>query len=211
MNKQSINEQAETPGATDYQYSWCEENTWRRLKSGFRPSGAVEAFAVMLARPGAVIGTTKGMWHFFGKNGFSGWDFHVVCVFHMEDGSYSIRDADAAIPETQPLNDWMMAQWPPDKQHIFAQPNLYPHFRVIPAEVYIDPDLGLRSDRSHMLMDGSTDQYQKPAPPWPAPIRDDEESNLRALLDMDNTEVPGMVYSFDEFADFTGVGRGYRG
>lgn len=188
-----------------YQRFWCEENVYYQLEEEFNPPDAVAAFAVILARPGVVIGDVSTHFGLADKDGeLTGWDFHVVAVYQMKDGAWTVRDLDAKIPDLQTVHEWIAAQWPTEIRTILDQHFLYPCFRIMPASTYRDEKIGLRSDRSHMMDgEGKLVDYAQ-LPPWPPIFKEEDTNNLRAFIDMTNAQVPGKVLTFGQFEEHYG-------
>lgn len=150
-----------------YQACYCEENIWQLCqRPEFMHSEAVVIAALgdcfpILQQRAATAAYLPVLW-----------DYHVVLLWHTDDGDYII-DFDTTLPFCTPLADYVQHSFF-DERRLPA--NLRPLFRVIPAQQYVS---SLQSDRRHMK---TADGWLAEPPAW-LPISENT-SNLQQFINM---------------------------
>jgi hypothetical protein len=128
------------------------------------------------------------------SDGLVVWDYHVILLEKTTQGGL-IYDLDTTLPYPSSLTSYV--------KETFAEtlPKYRSFFRVVPADEFL---ANFSSDRSHMLVAGSTTKYLAPPPTYPCIQRNGVATNLfDKFLNIQDTTY-GTVMNLDQFVEFGG-------
>lgn len=158
--------------AVPYWPFYCEENVWQQCAA--LPERARRSVVAFISNPARTV----AVWQQRAAETVDGpivWDYHVIqLVRHGAD--WSVVDRDSRLPQPIAAGVYLDQSFP---RQAALDPELRPMFRLVEAAEYRS---ALRSDRSHMRVDGG---WARPPPPWPCIGQEpDAGTNLMQFVDV---------------------------
>ncbi|GMI63050.1 hypothetical protein ScalyP_jg9484 [Parmales sp. scaly parma] len=188
-------------GKRIYTSCFCEENVYKILEPAVENDA--EEYAVFVSNnlkecPLAAQRSGSAPVHLVV------WDYHVFHLYRRNN-SFFITDYDSTLfPSSLNQNNYQL----PVAQYIsktfrFQHPQHPTQFRVVPKAKFL---AHFSSDRSHMLVSGSSTEYQMPIPPYAPLGASGSSSNLMSsyvCMDDENNgdETFGEILSLARFTE----------
>lgn len=190
--------------------SYCEENIYKAAEALLCSSHVKSIFVVVISNELRKIPLFKQRLR---PDGPVVWDYHVILIYsdNEEKKSYEVLDYDSELSVTEPLSqpetrtvrlvefsEYASQTFRPELR---LNPDYRRYYKCIDAEIFIK---NFSSDRSHMLVKGSTTEHSSPVPPWPT-IQKAEMNNLDMFIDMSSADPYGVVLDEPAFLTRFGV------
>lgn len=181
------------PPDVDYQAYYCEENIWRLCQQPLLQAHKSEV--VFISNPRR----TCALWYQRAAPYPTEpvvWDYHVILLTQTLDNTWQVWDLDTLLGCPLRAEDYFsMTFW--GTPRIPAQ--YAPRFRTVPAGLFLQH---FSSDRSHMRDEQG--HYMQPPPPWDAPQRGTESTNLMRFVDVIHEYIGEVMSLADTLTRYTG-------